>query len=314
MFDKIQSFILSGGKKIISSIGFIPTIVVSILIALSIFLLSIDGPVVEWKIFDRIPYIKIPNPDTARSLVSAILAGTISLIIFSFTMMMFVLQQAAANYSSKVIGNIITQKSNQIVLGFYIGTIIYTIILLMQIRGEDEFDKVPHLTLLTGVILFITCFILFIKFINDIYSSVQIYNVIHRIYKQTLKELKKYDPSKDISLDESNIAWHQHISGTSGYFQGITKEVLLSFAVKNNLIIKIIPPKGFYNVIGAPLYQLSKEVIDKKKLAHIEDGFLLYTGEKISDNDFFGIRQISEIALQALSTGINAPGTAIACL
>jgi uncharacterized membrane protein len=315
MLNRLKSYLIGTGKNIISSIGFIPTLITIALTILAVVLILIDTPERDWLIIDAVPLLDVSYASTARDLVTAFLAGTISLIIFSFTMMMFVLQQTATNYSSKIVGGIIAMKSNQVVLGTYVGTIIYMILTLIQIKEDDQFDQVPQLPIYIGLILFIVCVIMFVKFINDIYNSVQIYQVIERIYHKTAKKLKnlRSDKFPAKKLDQVDF-WHTYKSGESGYFQDISIDALLDIAQKNDLIIKSIIPRGFYHGIGEPLFMANKHIEDKKIIKGIEQSFIFYTGEKISDNYFFGVRQLSEVAVQSLSTGINAPDVAIACL
>jgi uncharacterized membrane protein len=315
MLNIIRSQILGIGKKIITSISFIPTVTALILIMLAIFLIAIDSPEKDWFITEALPILDISYADTARDLVTTFLAGTISLIIFSFTMMMFVLQQAASNYSSKIIGGIISRKSNQIILGTYVGTIIYMILILIQIKEDDKFEEVPQLPIFVGLIIFILCVILFVKFINDIYDSVQIYQVIEGIYHKTVKRLNIFPGDEGQLRDfDKDQHWYTYYGQISGYFQDISKNSMVSIARKHDLIIEIIPPKGFYHAIGEPLFKLNQDIKDKDIIKNIESSFIFYSGENISDNSFYGIRQLSEVAVQSLSTGINAPGIAIACL
>ncbi len=193
MFHRVKTSLFALFRNFKSSIWVVPALISVLFFGLIIFILVIHSPDHEYIVLKIIPYADITNADTARALITTILAGTISLIIFSFTMMMFVLNQAASNYSSKVLGGLISQRSNQIVLGVYIGTVIYTIILLMQIKEGDYYEDVPHIGIFLCVVIFIFCLILFVKFINNIYSSVQIYSVIETIYDQTKKQLLK-DP------------------------------------------------------------------------------------------------------------------------
>ncbi|CAN5468238.1 hypothetical protein BH23BAC1_BH23BAC1_23230 [soil metagenome] len=315
MINRLKSEIIGIYQKITKSIWFIPVLISLFFLSLIIFLLIFHSPDEERKILQNIPFAGIHNADTARSLITTILAGTISLIIFSFTMMMFVLNQAASNYSSKVIGGMISQPSFQVVLGTYIGNIIYTIILLMQIKEGDNFKEIPHLAVFLGVLFFLICIILFVIFINKIYDSVQIYSVIKRLHKDTRKKLLKISTHDSlVNPEHEGMRWFDYVSQKSGYFQNIANDALMDIACKQDCIIRSVQPEAFYHIAGAPLFQTTKGISDKKILGNIEDGFIFYTGESIKDNPFYGIRQLSEVAIQALSTGINAPGTAIACL
>jgi uncharacterized membrane protein len=311
MLNKIKSYILTSYKKIVHGIGFFPAVIALLFTLLAVVLLMIHDP--DEGVLEAIPYLRIESAETARTLVAAILAGTISFIIFSFTMMMFVLNQAATNYSSKILEGLISKKPNQFILGAYIGTILYNIVSLMQIKKEDDFDKVPHLLIYVGILTFIFCIILFVQFINNIYNSVQIYNVIQNIGRETEKSLlmPKYE-KKDI--EDPDEKWHIYPTSRSGFYQGISEENILRIAVKNNLIIKSSSPFTYYHATGTPLFYLNKKIHDHKLLTNIEDTFLFYIGEDITDNPYYGIRQLSEVAVQSLSTGINAPGIAIACI
>jgi uncharacterized membrane protein len=321
MLRRLQTYLIALVHRATGSIGFIPTLISLGFLTLIILLLMIDSPEDDFKLLQYVPYLEIESDRTARSLITTILAGTISLIIFSFTMMMSVLNQAASNYSSKIIGSLVTRRSNQVILGFYTGTIIYTIILLIQIRDEEEFSKVPHIAVFAGIVIFFICIILFVKFINDISNSVQIYSVIERIYKQTKKRIEQHNRhlERDGSATSAEVSglvdeWFEYPVRTSGYFQALATDTLIKAAAEHNLIIRALTTKGTYHVTGTPLFQLNRAIADQKLIDTITEGFVFYPGEKIRDNPFFGIRQLSEVAVQSLSTGLNAPGIAIACL
>ncbi|MFP3759150.1 DUF2254 family protein, partial [Cupriavidus sp. SIMBA_020] len=78
------------------------------------------------------------SAENARTILSTLAGSIISLTVFSFSMVMVVLNSASASLSPRVVPGLITRKSHQMVLGFYLGSIIYSIIMLININKLDN--------------------------------------------------------------------------------------------------------------------------------------------------------------------------------
>ena len=112
-------------QRIIHSLAFYPT-----LIAIGFFLLCLLTMAIEYQ-----PWMMalkgyfdlglVRNADNARLILGTLVAGILSLMVFSFSMVMVVLNQAGSNLSPRVIPGLITKRSHQVVLGFYLGTTMY---------------------------------------------------------------------------------------------------------------------------------------------------------------------------------------------
>lgn len=314
MMDGLISKVKTLYNNIKTSIAFTPALITLILFIILILLLEFETSKAKPFIVDLIPYINIVNADTARSVVSSILTGIISLTVFSFSMVMVVINQAATNYSPKLVEGLITRRSIQYVLGVYIGTSIFSLICLLQIRGEDNFQKVPHLAIIVNILLFIYCVILFVSFINNISNSVKINRITERVYIKTIESVNDYNQISNLPEGFILDDWVPVFSDKAGYYQYYLSDRVIDFLKKHDLMLRVAAYPGFFLSKGAPLFYLNKKLDDQKELKILKEGFVTHPEENISINPLFGFRQLQEVAVKAISKGINDPGIAILCI
>ncbi len=298
----------------INSIAFLPSVITFGLVVLAIGLVYVERVSFGRNLLGAINFLDFREAATVRALLSAMLTGTISLTVFSFSMVMVVVNQASSNYSPKVIEGFINKKDNQVILGIYVGTILYIMISLVQIDNRGEFSRVPHFNVFASIILLIICIGLFIFFIQNISNSVRITNVAQRIFMRTRNAL--YDSSDELE-EENNTdikEWHVYKADKSGYFQHVSSQRLLRILKEENLKLKVSPFYGSYLLKGHDLFYLNRKIDDEKILNRIRETFNFYSGENVRENYFYGYRQLREVAVKGLSPGINDPGIAIICL
>ena len=300
-------------KRLIHGIAFVPFLITLNLAFLSILFLSLETYHAGTPALTLWEYIQVENSESARAILTGILSAMISLTVFGFSMMMLVVNQSSSNYSPKVVDTLINNRSNQFILGIYLGTIVFTLITLMQLDNEKISNGVPRITVFFNVALGIYSIILFVKFINNISNSVRIGSIAERLYLKTesaLRNQNKYHCSNEAVSTEG---WISHPAHKYGYFQIIKVHQLLAILKKQNLMLKVIPYPGYYLTQRTPLFSLNKQ-IDEKVLSNIRNCFICYTGEDIKENEFYGFRQLREVAVKALSPGINDPGVARICI
>lgn len=311
---KILSKIISAYNQFIKSIVFIPALITFGLVFLAIFLNYAEQTPYGKNILTTINFMNFNDAAMLRALLSAMLTGTISLTVFSFSMVMVVVNQASSNYSPKVIEGFINKRANKVILGIYLGTILFIMISLIQIDDRGNFSKLPHFNVFSSIILLILCIGLFIFFIQNISNSVKITNVAQRIFMLTRNTLK--DSSNELE-EENNTEkedWHVYTADKSGYFQHVSSQMLLRTLKKESLKLKVVPFYGTYLLKGHNLFYLNRKIDDEKILNRIRGTFNFYSGENVRVNYFYGYRQLREVAVKALSPGINDPSIAIICL
>jgi len=302
-----------------SSIAFWPTLIGLTFFLLSVYVWHFESTNWSKSLEAHLPFFKNAKESTqnARLLLNIIGAGTITLTIFSFSMVMIVLSQASSNLSPRIIPGLVSDKYHQIVLGVYVGTIIYTLSLIISFKPGEAIQAIPVIGILLDLFFFILCLALFVFFIHSISRAIQVENILTNIYKGALKDFQievVATPDEGVQLPDTQ-AWYVFNSLESGYLRRIEKEKLLRFAQDNNVMVEVMHPLGAFLVVGQPFLKFNRDV---SQLAGLEekmmDCFIFFFEEMVVPDFELNLRKISEIAVKALSPGINDPGTAIKAL
>ncbi len=309
--DKIRLWLNARYQTIVTSIAFIPGLISLGFIVLAGLVLTFDFSEAGQQIKSDIPWLAIQDPSTARSILGAIAGGIISLTVFSFSMVMIVLSQAASQMSNRVLDKLIGNRFQQSVLGIYIGTIIYTFFLFSTIREQADSFQIPSLSIFLLTIITVLDIFIFIYFLHYITQSVKYNVIIDRIKSTTFHGMKRFCTAKTEVGQQSNFAALSLIRASrSGVFEGFDTKKIKDFLSKNECSMLSIYPMGTYILRGQPILKCSR-ILDEAQSEKALLGIILSDQESIERNNEYGYRQLSEIALKALSPGINDPGTAI---
>ena len=302
--------------KIISSIAFIPAIIAIGFLLLSWGMLEFDFSDFGKHLKSNLSWLSLKDASTARSIISTVAGALISLTVFSFSLVMIVLNQAASQMSNRVLSSMIENRFQQIILGFYIGTIVYALFLLSTIREINSGIYVPALSIYLLILFTVIDIFLFIYFLDYVTQTVKYETVINRIQKQTMITMK--DNFEEIK--EENVNW-QHLPFTiikapeSNYFQGFNETILLDLATEKNLFIRMLYSTGTFLIKGTDMMEIyCKDDIDDDTKEALQSAIDFYKGQPISLNANYGFNQLAEVAIKALSPGINDPGTAVISL
>ena len=299
--------------NVINSIAFYPTLIAIGLFFLSLLTLYIDevspGVLFGYELaVDNIIY-----PDSARALLGAIAGGMISLMVFSFSMVMVILSQTSSNYSPRLLPNLVGQRSKQVIMGFYIGTIAYTFVILTSINSKFYAFSVPSLSIVINGLLSLFCLALFVSFINDVSKDIQIGNIINHVYRDTIRSIRyeveneTYVPTRTLPNTED---WTVVYSPLSGYLNEIRRRFLLRATHRLDIVIRLCGPVGQFINRRDHLFLVNRS-LSKEEQTEIINAFVFRHQEEINRQYGYGFKHLTEVALKALSPGINDPGTAI---
>ncbi|MEJ7830298.1 MAG: DUF2254 family protein, partial [Segetibacter sp.] len=125
-------------RKLFNSIAFYPALITLLFLLLFWAMLTLDGSAngkhlkASWK------WLRMRDATTARLIASTVAGGILSFTVFSFSMVMIVLNQTAGKMSNRILDLIIRDRFQQIVLGCYTGTVLYSLFLITAIRDIDS--------------------------------------------------------------------------------------------------------------------------------------------------------------------------------
>ena len=208
-------------------------------------------------------------------------------------------------------------------LGLFAGIYCYCLIVLRTIRGGDEGGFVPGLAVLLGVILAVAGISVLIYFIHHIATSIQASNIIASVADETMSAIDRLYPDDVDAMPVDGAStvqdlprqWKPIPSPRDGYIDGIDFPALDELARANRTIVRIEHGIGDFVVRGSPLFVVSYDTVDVEELATALTGTVAIGRHRTLEQDAgFGIRQLVDIALRALSPGINDTTTAIMCI
>ncbi len=313
---KIGKWLRINYNKITGSIAFIPAIIAVGFLILSLIMLEIDFSEGGKNLKASLSWLSLKDASTARSIIATVAGAIISLTVFSFSMVMIVLNQAASQMSNRVLSSKIENRFQQIVLGFYIGTIVYALFLLTTVRDINSGVSVPALSIYLLILLTVVDIFLFIYFLDYVTQTVKYETVIHRVQKKTMATMKKKFTDKQNNIPDLRGLVRSEIKVVeSDYYQGFDEKRLLQIAADNGIRISFLYNESTYLIKGTVFMIVYGETelteVDIKKFLSVID---FYNGQPIERNADYGFRQLAEVAIKALSPGINDPATAVMSL
>lgn len=309
-----------------SSLWFIPTLMVAGAILLAFTLVFIDLRI-EHDWLEAYPLLFGAGSDGARGVLTAIAGSMITVAGLIFSLTLSTLAQVSSQYTPRVLRNFMSDRANQMVLGFFVSIFVYCLIVLRTIRGGDEGSFIPSLAVLMGLVLALVSIGVLIFFIHHIANSIQASNIVRNATEETEAAIKRLFPeqigqeadaneAQDLLRQAGQLTWLTVPSRANGYVQSVDDEGLLDLARNLHGVIRMEHGIGDFVARGAALasvavYQGEVPVLDDALTDRINERFGLGSQRTIEQDAGFGLRQIVDIALKALSPGINDTTTAI---
>ncbi len=308
-----------------SSFWFVPAVMVLDAVVLATVLIIVDASA-DLQIVERWPLLFGAGAAGARGLLTAVAGSMITVAGVVFSITLVAISLTSSQYTSRVIRNFMRNRVNQIVLGVFVGIFAYCLVVLRTIRGGDEGAFVPALAVLGGLFLAFVGIAFLIYFIHHISRSIQASSIIASAAQETISAVdhlfpKRQDEDSDEDLNGKpamspvNPSWYAVPAQKTGYVESIEMKALLNAARKHGNILRMDRCIGEFVVEGMPLVSVSNPYDpDGKTAAEINEIYLISRQRTVEQDPAFGIRQIVDIALKALSPGINDTTTAVICV
>jgi len=267
------------------------------------------------------------SASAARSLLSSIAGSLITVIALAFSSTIVAIQQASSQFSPRVIRNFMRDKVNQITFGSYVATFVYALLILRQVRDEQSGGSgfVPALSVTVALVLALICVGLLIYFIHHTASSLQVATIsaaVHRDLRQGIARLYPHNfadvlcargepPPLVPAVPPTDVAR----STQAGFLRNIDEDALLANLPDHATFARVRTQIGAFVFAGAGLVEVwSAAPFAREAEAGLVAAFTIGQERSLEQDLLFGIRQLVDIALKALSPGINDPTTAENCL
>ncbi|HET8753970.1 MAG TPA: DUF2254 family protein, partial [Salinimicrobium sp.] len=156
--------------RIESKMAFYPTVMAVSGFALALFMIQFGNSLFSKPIIENFPPLAMDSKEAIIPILTVLISGLISIMVFSFSMVMILLNQAASNYSPRLLPGLISDRKHQIILGIYLFTILFSIFILLAFEPANSEELVAGFLLC--IIFSIAGLCAFIYFIHNISQSI----------------------------------------------------------------------------------------------------------------------------------------------
>lgn len=313
-------------KELSATFWFLPVLFIVFSIFLSVGLVYLDRMVtISYEGWLR--FFLVNSSDSARSILSTISGAMIGVAGTVFSVTLVVLTLASSQFGPRLIKNFMYVKLNQVVLGSYIATYLYCLLVLNAVRDSEDYSFIPSISILAAILAAVANIILLIVFIHKIAISIQADKVISDIsdfisgqidtlFPEKMGEEKGDEEHFDTFSAISEYKIHTSIkSPKSGYLQYVNNTTLMEVVTRHGALVKLHHRPGSYLVKGMEIGLLFTNAnLEEDSLESVINQFVIGKTKTSQQDLEFSIHQMVEIAARALSPGVNDPFTAIACI
>jgi uncharacterized membrane protein len=309
----------------VAAFWFLPGLIVVCSVALAVLLIEADGRVSREFLAEH-PRLFGAGAEGARGMLGAIAGSMITVAGVTFSITIVALSLASSQYTPRILRNFMSDRANQAVLGVFVGVFTYCLVVMRTVRGGDEGVFVPSLSVAFAVVLGVLGISFLIYFIHHTAASIQASSIISAAAAETMAAVERLFPqemghgsevAKSELSDKELTArmWQEVRSDSTGYVQSIDVDALVGLAEEYGTVLRMECGVGDFIVEGDPLGSLALDFSpDDKAATRLNSVFKISRFRTVEQDAAFGVRQIVDIALKALSPGINDTTTAVTCV
>ena len=290
-----------------------------------------------------LPLLFSAGVDGARAMLQAIAGSIITVAGVVFSITIVALQLTSTQFSPRVLRNFLRDRSTQMVLGAFMGTFTYALLVLRSIRSEDESAAafVPAFAISGALVLTLISLGMLIYFIHHISVRIQVTSIVASVADDTLETMERLGrrwrdgdgrswnpapdqtpttvpPSGGLPITEARASGAHLPARESGYLQFISIETLVTAASEARGRLRLLIGPGMWLQAGVPCAAFEPdaglEVDDERLEDALADALGVGHERSMSEDVAFGIQQLVDIAIKALSPSVNDPTTAMNCV
>lgn len=307
-----------------SSYWFVPTVMSIVAAFLSFALITLDRTLGNAWV-DAVPWVYRIQADGARGLLTTVAGSMIGVAGVTFSITIAALSYTTSTLGPRLLTNFMNDRGNQITLGTFVSTFVYCLLLLRTIQASNDTDVsfIPHMAMLFAIFMAVASLAVLIYFIHHITESLHVSNVVGNVARDLDDAIADYEkrstaaseqPSAYLPADFAETAVAVRADG-EGYIQNLIYDSLVSVAEKHDLVLRLErAPGDFVGTEQTLLWAWPPQRIDEDIQRTLVNAYAWGRQRTQSQDVFFLVNELVEIAARALSPGVNDPYTAMGCL
>jgi uncharacterized membrane protein len=295
--------------------------------AAAMLMLALGLPMVddqfEAEVIRKFVWLEI-TPRSAQSILASIASANVSIVGVVFSITILTLSIASSQLGPRLLRTFMSDRSTHFALGLYLSTAMYCLVLLTIVKDMEDSSFVPHLSVVfaLGAAIFGMGYLIF--FINRIAQLIQTPNIVESVANDLDHAVLRLFPEEAGSSAEGRTAEPELPSSDAagrvkaineGYLQGLDVDSLLTHATGNDLLLHLLRRPGQFVTRGSVLAEVWPAKAAGEELTAALDAVCAYGNRRTPRQDVeCAINELTEVAVRALSPGINDPFTAVNCV
>lgn len=320
MIKAFSNWLSASWDSIRTSLWLIPGLMFLLGAGLAPLMLYLDG---GWSPDAQVwGWMRSGNGEDARNLLSTLLTSLITMASMAFSVTVVALSLAANTYGPRLIRTFRANLRTQIVLGVFVLTIVYLLLVLRWVQGAMDEAEVPHASVTMGSFLALVSVLALLAFIQGVATLMVADEVVRRVRRELDSAVKEL-PLLERAGMETGSGWPADFDEAAtrirlpreGYVQAVEYDEIVEWAAKHDAVIRLDFRPGDFVVEGDRKLLVHPCRGDAETLRKQLERFIVSGEERTPTQDIeFAIRHLVEVAVRALSPGINDPYTAMAVI
>lgn len=306
-------------ERLRSNLFVVPVAFVAGAVVLAVGMITVDdrlGPSAP-----DLPFVIASTVDSARAILTTVATATITVAGIAFSISLLVIQMASSQYSPRAVHGIFRDNTNKLIIGVVVGTFTYCLIVLQAVRGETSEggeDIVPNISVLVALILGVVAVLAIVAFINHNAHAMEVSELLQDLTDQAVDAVRSTWPVPDEApppLPQPDLGRDGYVVDfdASGWIQHVDLDDLRAAAPPGGTV-RFESGVGRYAVAGVPLCTIWPVPPDPDSAA-LTDAVArgaVHVGRArtIGQDPAYGLRQLADVGIRALSAGIDDPTTA----
>ncbi|MEW2636399.1 DUF2254 domain-containing protein [Streptomyces sp. NPDC048389] len=259
--------------------------------------------------------------EDAKTIVTTIASAMMTFIGVVFSISLVAVQMAAGNFSPRIVRIFIRSRISKATFSVFLATFLLSLLVLTSYDSEQDPELVVSVPLLQSAVTLLmvgVSLLLFIAYVTQTLQLMKVGPVVERVAKESLRVLERMpaqDPEGAPLPGEVATVPHR---GRSGTLRDVHVARLVRAARRKDVVLRLVPRIGDFVVPGTPVIAVHGGRADGRKALparQVLQSSVSVGVERTFHQDLgFGLRQLSDIGLRALSPAVNDPTTAVQCV
>jgi uncharacterized membrane protein len=262
--------------------------------------------------------------DDARAILSAMLGCVSTVLALIFSVALLVLSMVATLFGPRLLSRFLHDWVTQFTIGLFMATFVFLCLVFLVTHADAHTTFVPQVSLITSWLLVLTSFGFLVFYSHRIAASIQNPDLIARIVDDLTPAIERWqtkgpsgaaiEPTSDDALAHAIASGAKVVSPTSGYVQEIEHDALVRAATRADAVIHVLFRPGQFVLRGEPIASVVPESKGRALEALVSSRVRLGRHRLLRQDGEFGIAQVVEIGIRALSPAVNDTFTGVACV